>query len=363
MKNLAFFIALIASFTIQAQQLQELSFSETNHNFGKINETDGPVEFKFVFSNTSSEPITITNVRPSCGCTSSGWTKEEIAPGGQGYISAVYNPTNRPGPFTKSLTVTTTGQQKTLLLRISGQVEPKPRTIEDDFPTVMGGIRVKYRALNMGRVYDNGPAEKEFVVYNTLETPLIFKNLVEAPDYIQIVFEPDTLDAKAKGIIKVIYNASMKNDLGFMSDNVVLFTNEPGDESRKSFSVYADVNEYFPPLTPQEIALAPKLLIKEKVHDFGKIKQGDIVETEFVFTNDGKSLLNFRKTKSSCGCTVMNMPTNDLEPGASMNIKVVFNSKGRRGVQQKSVTLYTNDPVNPVQRVTVKAIVEIAPAN
>ena len=363
MKNLVFYFSLIVAFTTQAQQLQELAFSETNHNFGTIKETDGPAEFRFEFTNTGSEPITITNVRPSCGCTTSGWTKEEIAPGGEGYVSAVYNPLNRPGPFTKSLTVTTSGEQKTVLLRISGQVEPKPKTVEDDYPTLMGGIRVKYRALNMGRVLDNGPTEKEFVVYNTLATPIVFQELIEAPDYIKIYFEPDTLASKEKGSIKVIYDASKKNDLGFMSDNIVFFTNEAGGENRKSFSVYADINEYFPPLTPEEIALAPRLLIQEAVHDFGKISQGDVVETEFVFTNDGKSLLNFRKTKSSCGCTVMNMTENDLEPGASISIKVVFNSKGRRGVQQKSVTLYTNDPVNPVQRVTVKAIVETPPAN
>ena len=210
MKILALFFALLTPIVGQTQQLQELSFLETNHSFGTINEVDGPVEYKFEFTNTGNQPITITNVRPSCGCTTSGWTKEEVAPGSTGFVSAVYNPTNRPGPFTKSLTVTTTGQQKTLLLRINGKVEPKPKTIEDDFPTVIGGIRVKYRALNMGRVYDNIPAEKEFVVYNTLDTPVIFKQNVEAPKYIKVAFIPDTLAAKSKGNIKITYDASKK---------------------------------------------------------------------------------------------------------------------------------------------------------
>ena len=348
---------------MNAQQIQELTFGETNHNFGTIKELDGPTEYKFQFTNTSDQPITITNVRPSCGCTSSGWTREEIAPGGEGYISAVYNPLNRPGPFHKSLTVTTTGQQKTLVLRISGQVEPKPRTIEDDFPTVIGGLRVKYRALNMGRILDNGPSEKEFQIYNNSEKPIVFQEEVEGPDYITVGFEPVELQPKEKGMIKVSYDASKKNDLGFMSDNIVFYTDEEGDDSRKSFSVYADVNEYFPPLTPEAMAVAPKLKIEENVFDFGKIKQEDVVETEFTFINDGKSNLNFRKTKSSCGCTIINMPKMDIAPAESMTIKVSFNAKGRRGIQQKSVTLYTNDPVNPVQRVTVKAIVELPSAN
>ena len=148
-----------------------------------------------------------------------------------------------------------------------------------------------------------------------------------------------------------------------MSDNVVFYTNEPEAESRKSFSVYADINEYFAPLTPEEVAEAPRLRILDGIHDFGKIKDSEVVETEFVLTNDGKSVLNFRKTKSSCGCTVAFMSANDIAPGESMNIKVEFNAKGRRGVQQKSITLYTNDPVSPVQRVTVKAIVETTATN
>ena len=67
MKTLALFFALLTPIVGQTQQLQELSFLETNHSFGTINEVDGPVEYKFEFTNTGSQPITITNVRPSCG--------------------------------------------------------------------------------------------------------------------------------------------------------------------------------------------------------------------------------------------------------------------------------------------------------
>ena len=358
MKRLIWILCFIPLFS-WGQQLKELTFNETTHDFGLIKEVAGPVEYNFEFTNTSGSPITITNVRPSCGCTSSGWTKEEIAPGGTGFISAAYNPMNRPGPFNKTLTVTTTGQTKTLILRITGQVEPKPRTVEDDFPTLVGAIRVKYRAFNMGRVFNNEPTVKEFGVYNAGEKDVMFLDSVIAPPMISLSFEPTVLKPQERGIIKVSYDAAAKNDLGFMSDNIVFFTNEEGEDSRKSFSVYADVNEYFPPLSDEEKAVAPRLLIEDRIVDFGKLTQGEEVQAQFVLKNDGKSPLNFRKTKSSCGCTVASMPKMDLAPGETITMAVAFDSKGRRGVQQKSVTLYSNDPVNPVQRVTIKAIVEI----
>lgn len=351
---------MLVSSLVVGQTIQELTFKEENHDFGSIKEVDGPAEFQFNFTNTGSEPVTITNVRASCGCTTPAWTNEPVMPGGEGFIKVVYDPKNRPGPFHKTLTVTTTGKRSTIILRIQGKVEPKPKTIEDDFPTVVGAMRVKYRSFNLGRVFNNGPANKEFTVYNQSEKPLIFKPDTEGPKYIQISFNPQTLEPKQKGKISIIYNAEAKKDLGFMSDNIVFYTNEEGEDSRKSFSVYADINEYFPPMSDKEKAAAPKLIITNKVHDFGKIDQGTSVSTSFLLKNEGKTDLNIRKTNSSCGCTLAKLSSDTIAPGEELELEVTFNSAGRRGNQQKSVTIYSNDPAIPVQRVTIKASVKVS---
>ena len=153
--KLIFFILLLASSSLFAQKLKSLTFEEPSHDFGSIKEVDGLAEFDFLFKNTGTEPVKILNVNASCGCTTPAWTKEEVAPGGEGFIRVSYNPLNRPGPFHKTLTVTTSSaQNNTIILRINGQVEPKPRKVEDDLPTLIGGIRVKYRAFNMGKVFN-----------------------------------------------------------------------------------------------------------------------------------------------------------------------------------------------------------------
>ena len=151
MKKSVLFIILIATTTGYSQVLEELKFTEIDHDFGLIKEVDGPAEYQFDFTNNAQVPITISNVRASCGCTTPGWTREPVLPGETGYIKAVYDPVNRPGQFHKTLTVTTSGSESTVILRIHGKVEPKPRTIEEDYPTVLGGLRVKYRAFNIGK--------------------------------------------------------------------------------------------------------------------------------------------------------------------------------------------------------------------
>ena len=85
-----------------------------------------------------------------------------------------------------------------------------------------------------------------------------------------------------------------------------------------------------------------KISFDKTEHDFGTIKEGDIVETVFIFTNTGKSELIISSAKGSCGCTVPEWPKEPILPGEKGEIKVKFNSDRKPNKQQKQVTLVTN---------------------
>lgn len=350
-------LAVLPAITSQAQTAKELVFTENIHDFGLINEVDGPVDHEFIFTNTGSTPIKILNVKASCGCTTPGWTREEVPAGGTGFIKALYNTRNRPGQFNKSLTVTTSGSTSNYVLYIKGNVNPKPRTIEDDFPVVMGGLRAKSRALYMGKLLNNSPVTRTFEIYNSSEEPIAFLDSMVVPDNVQIKINPKKIDTKTKGIISVTYNVSLNNDLGYINSNVLLLTDEK-ENYRKSFMFSANVEEYFPPLTEEELALAPRLVFDKPLQDIGKIKQGVVITTDFIFKNEGKSELNIRKTESNCSCAVAILEKKDISPGEEGKITLRFDSKGRRGTQQKSITLFSNDPKAPTQRVIIKTYIE-----
>ena len=76
--------------------------------------------------------------------------------------------------------------------------------------------------------------------------------------------------------------------------------------------------------------------------DFGTINEGDVVDGVFKITNAGKVDLLITNAKASCGCTVPVWPKEAIKPGESADLKVSFNSRGKRGVQNKSITLQTN---------------------
>jgi len=112
---------------------------------------------------------------------------------------------------------------------------------------------------------------------------------------------------------------------------------------------------------PSEMANIPKtsMTFASMTHDFGTIEEGDKVSQEFVFTNTGDEPLIINNVKSSCGCTSKEWPKEPIAPGQESKIVVEFNSKGKAGKQNKTVTVNANTDPNPI-RLTIKAQVNKA---
>lgn len=105
--------------------------------------------------------------------------------------------------------------------------------------------------------------------------------------------------------------------------------------------------------------VGPKAVVQQKNHDFGIIEQGETVSTSFIIVNSGGDLLKILDVKATCGCTAAQPDKNELMPGESTKIEVSFNSKGRRGPQEKQVNVTTNDPDNKVLVLTIKCDINI----
>jgi len=93
---------------------------------------------------------------------------------------------------------------------------------------------------------------------------------------------------------------------------------------------------------PVSLADAPVIKFEQEVYDFGVITEGTSVKYEFSFKNTGKSPLIITNASATCGCTVPEYPTKPIKPGESGIVKVVFNSLGKSGLQDKMVTLVSN---------------------
>ena len=358
MKNyLLIALLFVCSFAGFAQK-NAVKFNKMVHDYGTIKEEDGEHPYVFKFKNNGEQPITIQNVIASCGCTTPTWTQHEIGKKDSGFVKAIFNAANRPGPFEKKLTVYLTSAlgNDSLILTIKGNVKPKFKNPILDFPDKIGGLRVQSRYINLDKINDKEPVSKEYGIYNDTTMDLNLKVLNPQSKYMKITVEPAVLKPQQKGVIKLVYDGKARNDYGYVSDYFEIETNELA-QNKKLLYVSATIEEFFAPMTEAQLALAPKIAIDKKEIDFGTVKEGEVAKAAFVITNTGKSDLKIRKTVASCGCTASVPEKTTIAAGESTNINISFNSNGRAGTQSKTITVFSNDPTAPVQYMSIKAFV------
>ena len=98
-----------------------LTVAETSYDFGTV--VEGPqITHDFKIKNEGKEPLILSNVHASCGCTIPTWPKEPILPGKESVISATYNTSGRPGHFTKSITIESNSGGGNKVINITGEV-------------------------------------------------------------------------------------------------------------------------------------------------------------------------------------------------------------------------------------------------
>lgn len=124
------------------------------------------------------------------------------------------------------------------------------------------------------------------------------------------------------------------------------------ESTKKTETLSADVIE-----TDNGSIKEPQITFSHLTHDFGTIVEGERVEHTFKFENTGKSNLVISSATASCGCTIPNWPKEPIAPGEKGEIKVEFNSAGKRDMVSKDITILAN--TNPVKTILqIKVFVE-----
>ena len=98
-------------------------WEEETHDFGQLPQGT-PATTRYYFTNTGKTDLIVENVKPTCGCTTPNWSKENIAPGQRGFVEATYNAA-APGNFNKGITVISNATTPTKMLYLKGEVLKK----------------------------------------------------------------------------------------------------------------------------------------------------------------------------------------------------------------------------------------------
>src|ERR1035437_8535229 len=172
MKKYSLLLVCLTFTLLAMSQKPVITYEKTAHDFGKVNEEDGKVTYVFDFKNAGASPLVVNRVQASCGCTTPTWTKEPIEPGKKGSITVTYNPSGRPGMFTKTITVYSNATDEQFVLTIHGEVIPKTNGENSTYPVLMGLLRLKSKVLQMNSVEKGKSQTRVLEIKNTSNAPL-----------------------------------------------------------------------------------------------------------------------------------------------------------------------------------------------
>lgn len=344
-----------------AQHTELIEFREKTHEFGTVDQ-GAPTETAFQFKNTSTQKVFLSSVKAGCGCTTPSWSKDTIPPGASGEIRVSYN-SQRLGTFHKSVTVNYNDRPEPITLYIKGEVkgkegsepnihQPDPKVVSTPTPghtyaMPRGGLSFETTVANIKSVSSEEEIEVEYFYKNTSSLPLkIRKDLTPADSQLVLIFKDSELAPGQESMVKVrLSGKQMKKSGqvdGYFNKPVVFYTDEAAG-GKKELAINGNFKRIY---TEAEKAASPRIVFERTTVEGGKIIEGENYVIDFTFKNTGNSPLKIISAKASCGCTAIKPINESIAPGEMGAITATFDSKGRVGMQSKSINVVTNDIEN-----------------
>jgi hypothetical protein len=354
------FLAICMVFTAfgQAEPTPKLVWKVNRIDLGTLLEEQGKQSVVFEFTLSQGSSFFIQEVAPDCGCTTVAFSKDTLQVGQSGKIQVDFDPSSAAGFFSKLVIVRGGQGQVQDSLYIEGIALPYPGNLDRNYPVKLGFLGLRMKTINMGEVFDNEPKVKYLEFFNFSGASLEKKNFnSKSPTYIQLEQIQGLVRSKERGLLKITYNASLRSELGSVSDKVAIsWDKDPA--AALDLVVLADLFDFFEPITKDQLEEVPQLFLEQKIVDLGKINANALVREIVTLTNLGKKELEIRKVQGNCICLTLELAKTVLTAGEKVDLTLIFDPSGRKGIDQRNIYLFTNDPVNPVQLLVVKSRIE-----
>jgi len=151
--------------------------------------------------------------------------------------------------------------------------------------------------------------------------------------------------------VKVEFNSNRRS--GMQKKYVYVFSNDP-ETPQLRLAFKANIISK----NKENIIEKPSIKLSKYNHNFGNIKQGEVLDLSIDVFNNGDSDLQINKIKSSCGCTAALMSSKLLQPNEKGELKIEFDTTNLTGQIARTITLFTNDPKHPTRVFTLIANIE-----
>ena len=244
--------------SLQAQNNPQIEADRLIHDFGTIEESNGPASYVFKIRNTGDAPLIITRITASCGCTQPEWTKDPIAPGETGEVQVTYNPKGRPGPFYKTISIYSNGHKGSYSLGIKGHVTPKQLQPVFIYPYSIADLKLENKQILFSNVRPDDIIGESIQVMNEGETTMTI-HIDKTPAYLTVTANPEKLAPGETGQISLLLDAKAIKKKGRISVQVPISITTTGvkKQTDSHLDISANIIDNFNKLTAADKAKAP----------------------------------------------------------------------------------------------------------
>ena len=312
-------------------------------------------------TNTGSAPLLIVKAQAGCGCTGIDYPEQPIMPGDTATVSLSYNPSGRPGQFTKQAIIFTNTDTKRTILEISGNVIPTDATLNKEYPIKAGNLRISQRDIPFGELIKGKGSTQYLSAYNA-STDTLLVTVTGAKQHIRPAVVPDTVPPARVTALTVHYVSRYAPLWGLNVDTLTLESRplSPASAEGKGSAdihVMAQVMEDFDNLTDKQRADAPVIAVDcDERLDFGTMKASEVVIRSFTITNKGKEPLAIRRLWVPQGEGItLKVDRQEVKRGKKATVTVTVDTACQQeNLLNVPLTLLSNDPDN--SRVTIRLV-------
>ena len=313
-----------------------------------------PRTFSYTITNSGNQPLILSSVTASCGCTKVKWSATPIAAGESATIEAEFD-AQMLGTFVKELEVRSNASDDPLYLSFEGRVVTELTEDGTAFPINMGGICLSSNVLEFDDVNEGDKRELQLSVLNNSQQSYR-PQLMHLPPYLTARYIPERVARGRVGRILLTLDSKELKNFG-LTQTTIYLARYLGDKVSpdNEITVSAILLPTFADLTPAQRSQAPRLMLSEDSLDFSDMGTKKKETKVITLTNEGQHSLTISNLQVYGKALTVSLSNRVIEPGKQARLKVtVMREYLAKDKQVPRVLLIADDPNRPKTVIKVK---------
>lgn len=313
-----------------------------------------PRQFTLGFTNKGDKPLTIKEVKASCGCLDVSFPKNPIAAGARSEITLTFD-AKLLGSFYKEVEVLTNASDKPAYIAIQGTVVTEVHDYSAEFPIDLGNVRLMTNIIEFEDVNRGDHPTAELRILNADRTAFR-PELMHLPPYLSAEYFPEDIPAGKSGTIRLTLDSEKLSNLGLNQTSIYL-SRYMGDKIGETNEILVSsiLLPSFADMSEEALAVAPELSISESTVEMDMALGKKGLSRIIFLTNTGLSDLHIQQVQVFNKALSVSIDKSTIRPGKSTKLKISISphylrkSKGRMRVM-----LITDAPRQAKQYINVE---------